>query len=205
MRHSVWIGLLALQLGPQWAAGQAPWPYITNHTSCARADSVLGPRGTEDMGSIHGYFDGVRDSTYMSLTDRASGEAELSTGVQLSGAGPFDLKGLGLGFTILTNARSLKHTKDSLPGTLVLDASLTLHPGPLRVGQLQDYGSYPTVQVTVVLSRAGLLAFLAASHAVVSWPQMQISLDNDRIGGVRAFTRLLLCAPGSVPQVDSQH
>jgi hypothetical protein len=203
MRLTGWIGLVSLCLAPQEGRAQGAWPYIPNHASCARADSILGPRDTEDMGSIYGYYDSRHDSTHLSITDRTPAQAELSTAVQLPGPGPFDLKGLGLGFTILAHAASLKHTKDSLPVTLVLDDSLTLRPGPLRIGELQERGTYPTLQVTVVLTRAGLLALLGADHAVVSWPQMQIPLDSDRIGGLRAFTRILLCAPQSLTRADS--
>jgi hypothetical protein len=90
-----------------------------------------------------------------------------------------------------------------LPVTLVLDDSQTIRPGALRVGKLETSGVYPTVQVSVILSKAGLLGFLDADKAILTWPQTALHLDNNRIGGVRAFTRILLCAPGSFPQVKS--
>jgi len=131
----------------------------------------------EDLGSIRGYYDAQRDSSYYSLVLGVGSGAVINTSLHLPGAGPFDLRGLGL--TIGSNARRLKWTADTVPVTLLLDDSLSLYPVLLRIGRLDTSGPYATVQVTVVLTRAALFALLRADHAVLSWPTMRLPLNRN--------------------------
>ncbi len=175
--------------------------FIVTRISCPAADSLLGTRLNEDAGLIAGRYDEARDSTLMVLELNQKGSSfdfYFNTAMKLPGPGPFRPIGLGLRFVVLNNISTDRPWSDTMQVTLVLDDSMTLRLGHLRLNQPNGECCRAPLQVTALLTPAAQLAFLQADKARLSWGGVALDMGIDEIGMYRAFQRALLCAPASL-------
>lgn len=189
---------LASLAAPALAAQVVDYPTVPRST-CAAADALLGPPAHEKDGELQGYYSSLGDSTYLIVHRKAGTQRSFvpySSFVH-SGAGPFDLVGMVLGFTVILDHKAFDQERDSLPVRITLDDFTTLSPGPLRVGK-QFGGTNGVQQLSVLLSRAAVLALLHSRSALVEWGRGHADLEGSDIGALRAFVRAEVCAPAGI-------
>lgn len=177
------------------------WRTVNERTSCATADSLLGPPRGEGSGTLSVGTSPRGDSTFLSLYAVTQGGGlrySYNTQLRLAGHGPFAPRGLDLGFTVASNLSRAEPWSDTMHATLILDDSTHYPLLPMRLSQASDKCCTPPLDVTFVLQRAPLLALLMANRAELAWADQAIWADRQGIGLIRAFERLLICAPHSL-------
>lgn len=172
---------------------------VSERISCARADSLFGPRRDEEAGALRGYSG--PEMTVVALALRKAGLAfdyDYDLYESHAGPGPFDPGPLTMGLTIVTNPKSMKRWADTMPVNMVLDDSLTRQLGVLKLNPAKGRCCSAPLPVSVVLNRTDLLSLLAARRARFSWADVFFSVGPADIGMIRAFERTMMCAPESL-------
>ena len=201
MRGLVALALAAVALSaPSLAAQIVDYPVVPRST-CAAADTLLGPPAHENDAYLQGYYNSHRDSTYLVVSRRPAMRdrtfVPYSTVAQ-AGPGPFPFVGLILGVTVLVRDQALDPARDSLTATVVLEDQTTLKLGRLRIGK-QFGGRSGVQQLSMVLTRAAALTLMASGSAVMDWGRGHADFEASDIGVLRAFARAEICAPAGIP------
>jgi hypothetical protein len=184
---------------PLQGQDRPPHPELT---SCASADSLLGPvRAEEPEAFLMGHYEPRLDSTFVSVfAGYLPGHVGVYANLRFAGRGPHQPPGLPLGF-VFFGAEAIRYgsSADTLPVSLLLDDSLTLRPGNAVKSPVQTAGVRPSLTVNVILSRAVFLALVASRSARFKWPGREFSLGDGEIAALRALYRVCLCAPAGIP------